>query len=72
MPVESCIPIVPSADLEKSGGLPSSGKWRSACLAVLRHALTMPAGVVSPPSALGPSTSRITTARSRSACAPSP
>jgi transposase len=43
-----------------------------ASAAVVRHALIMPAGVVSPSSALGPSTSRITTARSRNACAPLP
>lgn len=43
-----------------------------ASAAVVRHAFIMPAGVVSPSSALGPSTSRITVARSRNACAPLP
>ena len=54
-------------------GLPTSCKLEMfASAAVVRHALIMPDGVVSPSSALGPSTSRITTARSRNACAPLP
>src|ERR1051325_7219456 len=52
---------------------PTSSKLEMfASAAVVRHALIMPAGVVSPSSALGPSTLRITTARSRNACAPLP
>ncbi len=43
-----------------------------ASAAVVLYSLIMPAEVVSPSCALGPSTSRITIARSRRACAPLP